>query len=315
MATAVPKFPHCFGAGFNPTYSGSSYTCGICMVDTTVNEEESNNHLAHFNGCAHTACVSCLTTWMESGRRDCPVCRRTSDGIQTVSYTLYMANQEHMLLEEDIGDMQQHIEDRTKMNTLLRLQLVADNEKIERVVGRFGHYGCNDYIMAVDTMEDIAGISSIPHHVRDQGRDPEVFKHADMICKISENEMSLKTDMIQKNTYRTAYEIDQIKLYKQRQIHLAHTAQMLLSGYSLPTEESIAMDVENDVAMDVENDVAIHLNFEEEEEEEEEEESEEEEEEEGIGCNICYSCVTGGAGPCVLERTSLSVTPGPSSTG
>jgi len=226
-----------------------------------------------------------------------------------------MANQEHMLLEEDIGDMQQHIEDRTKMNTLLRLQLVADNEKIERVVGRFGHYGCNDYIMAVDTMEDIAGISSIPHHVRDQGRDPEVFKHADMICKISENEMSLKTDMIQKNTYRTAYEIDQIKLYKQRQIHLAHTAQMLLSGYSLPTEESIAMDVENDVAMDVENDVAIHLNFEEEEEEEEEEESEEEEEEEGIGCNICYSCVTGGAGPCVLERTSLSVTPGPSSTG
>ena len=26
------------------------------------------------------------------------------------------------------------------------------------------------------------------------------------------------------------------------------------------------------------------------------------EEEEGIGCNQCYSCVTGGAGPCVLDK-------------
>lgn len=28
----------------------------------------------------------------------------------------------------------------------------------------------------------------------------------------------------------------------------------------------------------------------------------EEEEEYGIGCNKCYSCVSGGAGPCVLDR-------------
>jgi len=38
-------------------------------------------------------------------------------------------------------------------------------------------------------------------------------------------------------------------------------------------------------------------------------------EEEGIGCNKCYSCVTGGAGPCVLElelaqkKTSVSCNP------
>jgi hypothetical protein len=30
---------------------------------------------------------------------------------------------------------------------------------------------------------------------------------------------------------------------------------------------------------------------------------EEEEEEEGIGCNKCYSCVTGGSGPCVLDES------------
>ena len=32
------------------------------------------------------------------------------------------------------------------------------------------------------------------------------------------------------------------------------------------------------------------------------ENDEDEEEEEGIGCNQCYSCVTGGACPCVLDK-------------
>lgn len=35
---------------------------------------------------------------------------------------------------------------------------------------------------------------------------------------------------------------------------------------------------------------------------EDEEEEEEEEQEEGIGCNECYACVSGGAGPCVKEK-------------
>ena len=298
MAAAVPQFPHCYGVGFNPTYAGSSYTCTICMIETTVNEEESNNLLAHFSGCTHTACVGCLTTWMESGHHDCPQCRTMSDGIQTVSYTLYMANQEYMLLEEEIQEIQQHIEDRTKMNTLLRLQMVGYNDKIERFVGRFGHYGCNDHQTAIVTMEDDAGISSIPIHVRSQGRDPTVFIHADTIRKTCENEMSFKTDLIQKNTYRTTFEIDQIKQYKQRQICLINATRMLVEGYTFPIEESIPMDVEKDVA--------IHLDFEEDEEKEEKEDeisvlSDDDYTNEGIrcGCNKCYSCATKWSGPCV----------------
>jgi len=124
----------------------------------------------------------------------------------------------------------------------------------------------------------------VPQHVRGQNI-PEVFALADDIRKTRENEMSFKMDFIQKNNVRTAFEIKQVQIYSRRQIQLKNLAHMLLSGYHF--DEDTAMEIS-------------------------EEEEEEEEEEEGIGCNICYSCVTGGAGPCVLERTSLSVTPGPS---
>jgi len=38
------------------------------------------------------------------------------------------------------------------------------------------------------------------------------------------------------------------------------------------------------------------------EEEDEDEDEDEDEEEDGIGCNECYACVTGGAGPCVKDK-------------
>ena len=41
------------------------------------------------------------------------------------------------------------------------------------------------------------------------------------------------------------------------------------------------------------------------EEDEEEDEEEEEEEDEGIGCNNCYSCVSGGCSPCILEGRGI----------
>jgi len=276
------EFPHCYGADFHPTYVGAKYSCSICMEETVVDDDESNNHLAHFNGCAHTACMRCLTQWMEGGRYDCPQCRTPCDGIQTVAYTLHVSNQEFMVLDTEIATMQRNIEERTEMNTRLREQLVTDNDQIEEVVGRFGHYGCNDHIIAVNDMEETAGILEVPQHVRGQNI-PEVFALADDIRKTRENEMSFKMDFIQKNNVRTAFEIKQVQIYSRRQIQLKNLADMLLSGYHF--DEDTAMEIS---------------------------EEEEEEEEEGIGCNICYSCVTGGAGPCVLERTSLSVTPGPS---
>jgi hypothetical protein len=187
-----------------------------------------------------------------------------------------------MVLDTEIATMQRNIEERTEMNTRLREQLVTDNDQIEEVVGRFGHYGCNDHIIAVNDMEETAGILEVPQHVRGQNI-PEVFALADDIRKTRENEMSFKMDFIQKNNVRTAFEIKQVQIYSRRQIQLKNLADMLLSGYHF--DEDTAMEIS---------------------------EEEEEEEEEGIGCNICYSCVTGGAGPCVLERTSLSVTPGPS---
>jgi hypothetical protein len=42
-----------------------------------------------------------------------------------------------------------------------------------------------------------------------------------------------------------------------------------------------------------------------EEDDEEDEEGDEEEEDEGIGCNNCYSCVSGGCSPCILEGREI----------
>ena len=105
------EFPHCYGANVHPTYVGAKYSCSICMEETVVDDDESNNHLAHFNGCAHTACMRCLTQWMEGGRYDCPQCRTPCDGIQTVAYTLHVSNQEFMVLDTEIATMQRNIEE------------------------------------------------------------------------------------------------------------------------------------------------------------------------------------------------------------
>ena len=62
-------------------------------------------------------------------------------------------------------------------------------------------------------------------------------------------------------------------------------------------------DEESDAAAytdsDEESDAAAYTDSDEESDEEEFDE-EANEEEDGIGCNKCYNCVTGGAGPCVL---------------
>ena len=231
-----PTFPHCYGVGFNPTYAGTKYACSICMVETVVDDDESNNRLAHFNNCTHTACISCLTTWMESGRYDCPECRTHCDGIQTVCYTLHMANNEYMLLGEEIVELQHNIEERIKSNTILRHQLVFGNIKIERLESRYGHYGCNDQDEAVLTMEETAGILDIPQRVRKQENVPEVFLHADRIRKTHENDMVLKTNFIEHNISRNTFELQEIHSYKQRQRMLISNAQMLLSSYSAQAE-------------------------------------------------------------------------------
>jgi len=79
------------------------------------------------------------------------------------------------------------------------------------------------------------------------------------------------------------------------------------AAYTDSDEESDAAaytdsDEESDAAYtdsDEESDEA-YTDSDEESDEEEEFDEEANEEEEGIGCNKCYSCVTGGAGPCVL---------------
>lgn len=275
--STMAAFHHHFGEEFTQTYVGATYTCSICMVETTIDEEETNNCLAHFNGCTHTACVGCLTTWMEEGRYDCPQCRTQCSGIQTVPYTLHVSNQEYMLLGSEIKELQKSVEERTQMNTLLRSQIYENSCKIEQLAAQYGHYGCNDQIAAATVMEETAGIMAIPQHVRSQDTTPDVFALADDIQKTSENEMSFKMNFIQMNNSRNEFAIKRIQTYRARRRKLESCADMLLSGYCaiephLPTHDN--MDVS-------------------------EEEEEDDTEEEGIGCNECYACVTGGSSPCL----------------
>ena len=245
-----PTFPHCYGVAFNPTYVGTKFTCSICMNETIIDDDETDNHLAHFSECAHTACISCLTRWMESGRNDCPQCRAYSDSIQTVKYTLYMANKEFMLLDNEIDGMRHNIEERTATNAILRQQLVSDNDKIRHLEHAYSHYGCNDQITAIDTMEEAAGVSDVPQHLRGQHHIPEVFMRADTIRKTCENEMEFKQNFIQQNIARTAFEMREIHTLKERQQILVLNAQILLSGYSMVMDEPDEDIVDGAAAMD-----------------------------------------------------------------
>jgi cobalamin biosynthesis protein CobT len=222
---------------------------------------------------------------------------------------LHVSNQEYLLLDSEIKGLQQNIQERTKMNTLLRKQVAGDNDKVEQMASQFGYYGCNDQIAMANEMEDTAGISHIPQHVRSQDTTPVVFALADNIRKLCENEMSFKMGMVQQNNDRNTFEIKQIQTYQQRQHCLKSTARMLLSDYYF-TEKCAAMDISEE---EEEEDDKMEENDQEEEEEEEddkmeendqEEEEEEEDDkmEEGIGCNHCYACVSGGSSPCIMKK-------------
>ena len=61
------------------------------------------------------------------------------------------------------------------------------------------------------------------------------------------------------------------------------------TGYIIEDIDDFVVEDESDTDSDEESDAAYT-----------DSDEESDEEEDGIGCNKCYSCVTGGAGPCVL---------------
>jgi len=213
---------------------GMEYVCSICMESTLIEDELSDNKLCHFNGCKHSACASCLTTWYENERYDCPQCRVACNGVQTVKHSIYLLEKEYMILENEIYEMRSNISSRCKINSILRADMVRESNKIDKLIEEYGCFNSNDQSIAIQNMENIGGFHHVPHHVRALNYTPFVFCQAAHIRKTTENSICLKTSILQMNIIRDEYELDQIEKYTIKQHEIMTDIHIFLSNYSEP---------------------------------------------------------------------------------